>query len=113
MMALRRVCPVCNGSGGFYCGNKGVLLIGTQEDILGLVYAHEIYDLCDPEDIENLGGQQTEEFNRVLSMGALSLYQGKRARATLESLFPIGTVTRTNLDALIAQMEQPVEPPPE
>jgi hypothetical protein len=112
-MAVRRICPICNGAAtDAYCEFTGYKYYGNMEDIFGLFFTHEIYDACDPEDIEDLDGQQTEEFDRILSMGNVCLYAGTRVRSTLESFFPEGTVTRTNLDLLVSNIEDPVTPEP-
>ena len=107
-MALRRICPICNGSGtDVYCRYTGYKYYGNTEDILGLFLTHEIMEATDPIEYSALSDANKDVYKIIISAGTISLLEGGTVRAALEFMFPGGTTTRANLDALTSLIEVP------
>ena len=107
-MALKRVCPVCDGAAtDVYCRYTGYKYYGNMEDILGLFLTHEIMEATDPLEYSALSDANKDAYKMIVSAGTVSLLEGGTVRAALEFMFPEGTTTRTNLDALISLIEVP------
>jgi len=110
-MALRRICPICNGEGtDVFCRYTGYKYYGNVEDMLGMFLACEIYEAIDQAEYTDLTGNQEKDCDDILSLGFVSLYGESRAKAKLWTLFGEGTTTRANLEALISLIEVPEAP---
>lgn len=112
-MALKRVCPVCNGAAtDQYCEQTGLQYYGHIEDILGLFLSYEIYEATDPDEYTDLDDDYQEDYEKIMALGYVCLYGETRVKVRLWELFGAGTTTRANLQALIDLIEEPENVPP-
>ena len=111
-MALKRICPNCDGDGCVFCRESGLVWFGILEDILGLVLAYEILDATDATEYNALSDANKDAYGLIISCGMVNLLDGSPSRTKLWNIFGEGTDTRTNLEILVTFFEIPEEPEP-
>ena len=76
---------------------RDVILVDRE-----IVPAYEIFEAVVPAEWAALSGQEKERIRLVLSMGQV-LVKGSNTRKAFQSVFDVGTTTRTNILALFTR----------
>lgn len=63
---------------------------------------YKILECIDPTEYANLVDAAKDGLKVILSCGTIDTRPGNIVRSNLELIFPIGKITRTNLDAMFA-----------
>ena len=87
-------CRLCNGTGFTPLGHSGH---GSKH-----FDSRDVFACMNYFEWVDLDAQPKELLHVVLSMGTLNLSEGSAELATLRVIFPVGKLTRTALEALVA-----------
>jgi hypothetical protein len=84
------------------CGGAGDIPMGVLHELDGYFLSRDVFACMNYFEWVDLDDQPKELLNMILSMGTLNLSEGSAELATLRVIFPVGKLTRTALEALIA-----------
>ena len=106
---LTQVCPFCNGT-GMIAGVTCTFCKGTgRHKELGLTvpecfaFSTEVFNLIEGSEYVALTVDQKDYLRILLSCVMVDLRTGSQMRAVLFALFGAGSLTRTRLEALLAE----------
>lgn len=71
-------------------------------------HTHHLLDCTSDSEYSALSASQKNTFNLIVSAGIINFSAGSPVRLKFEAMFPVGTTTRTNIEALLSY--SPISP---
>lgn len=97
-------CPYCEETLGDVEGGHR-LRLRNQRDVFP---TWEIFECIDATEYTALNGSQTKQLEFLLSLGEVNIGESTKVRQILSALFSEGSITRTNIENLIANQAKPL-----